>query len=498
MNDFSTLLIYVGGVLISLSILVLAFIIILPKIKTKLSTKKKVSLDSMKNEKDLDCEEPNGVKINICNDNDLTPEDEELRSILFEKHIRHYSNIPSERHDGKIPIPFESIVFLTKAHKPIVNEDGEIIVTLNKRDSTLVIEEKGKEQTLPKEVALAETDILEDISDNPSDENEVIISTEKIEKMENVSENIVEKKESENEEEKSEILNDGFLTSVKPKQKEVSFIESSNPEDIEKVVQEALKEFGDDDFDLNVDLNIASDFYENNEEETEDDLFSDEDNEEGKVDVSDEEEFEYIEEESIEIKTKEDKGLPKDKAEAMKLYEKTFFEESLSILNNNCKIGSTIDLDEALDAVDENTDQCQEVLIRNMFALNEIVTTTPDKIFLMSRYAIAKSASLTFSQLKGIQTLIFNHLISKKGMKDSLNMVRFITSNPEFIISNPNRPFEFLTIQGENGELCKDNFIKLSPVFIEEIFGDLGSILIKYPPKQTKISTATTDKFCEH
>lgn len=519
MNNLSSILIYVGLGLVFLS----ALVFIVPYIQNFIKSKRKdtSSLNNteindsdpvekkqiMEIDSSLDCEEPNGVKINICADSALTEEDEKLRNILFEKHIKNYNPNASLLHDGKIPIPFESIVFLTKNHSPIVNEDGQIIITLNKSDSGLVVEEKEKAtfEKTKKEETIKE-DVLNEIS-KPSSE-ELIVDNTKVDKKEKIKENAA-LAEEENQEARKKAppppaSDDGFLTTFK-KTNESSFIKKVDGDSMNDLMAQTMEDIGDsvDDSEFDIDPyeeddneDMFSDEDLNLEEETEGDQ---ENNTESKVkDLEEEEEFDYSNSTAVEIEADQDLKLPSSKSEAIAMYEAEFVETSLSLVDKNCIIGSTVDLDDALDAMDDNLENCQEVFVRNLFAINGVGITTPDKIIMLPRFAIAKAASITLTQMSGVQTAIYKHLKSKNSMKDTLNMIRFIISNPEFTISDPSSPFEFLAFEQENGEYCKDNVIRISSVFIEEIFGSLGSVIMKYPPKVIKVTSTKAEKFCEH
>lgn len=496
MNDFSSVLIYIGGGLIFIS----AFVLIIPYIKKwlikqkiKKHTKKTNEAQEQKEEGEpLDCKEPNGVKINICNNSALTPEDEELRNVLFEKHIKHYMPEGSSLHDGKIPIPFEAIVFLTKSHAPIVNEDGEIIVTLNKSDEWLVVEEKEKASFLKSKQRKSESvDLLSEITKPSSDEVIIDKTTEKSSEKEQLSKNQEKKEDNTALVEKTArpAIDDGFLTVSIPQKKE-SFIKEVPGDTVDDVMNQALEDIEGEGFAGEIDIIPFEE-----DDEAEDDLFKDDDIEESN---SSNEEYDYKNLPAVEMEAIVNNKLPDSKAEAEAIYAKEFIETSLALVDNTSIIGSTMDLDDALDAMDDNQEKCQEVFIRNLFAINGVGITTPDKIVMISRLAIAKAASVTLTQINGVQIAIYKHLISKQGMKDTLNMIRFITSNPEFVISDPNRPFEFLAFEREDGEVCKDNVIKISSVFIEEIFGNLGSIIMKYPPKTVKVTSVEAEKFCEN
>jgi len=488
MNIISSLLIYIGVGLISISILVLFW----PKVKNifkkikKIKKKASIVKSSNKELLNLDCEEPNGVKINICSDSALTKEDEVLRQKLFEKHIKHYNPEGNPLFDGKIPIPFEALVFLTKNHAPIVNEDGEIIVSLNKTDLGLVVSNKKDVENIPISKIKEEDEGFFDDIQEPSSDIDIINKVEdkiRLEVEEEIKKEGKVKKNTEKEELKEvdkeklkSTVNDGFLTGNPPEKEEESFLKEVKEEALDDILKQALEESNE--------LDIETDYIPD-EEEDDDDLFGDE-------------EFDSNDIEEVEVKMDISFKLPSSQKEAQLMFDKEFIISSLGLLGNGCIIGSTVDLDDAMDYLDDNTEKCQEVFVKNLFAINGVGVTNPDKIVIFSKYSIAKALSLTFTQLEGVSAAIFKHLISTKGIKDILNMLRFITSNPEFIISNPNKPFDFLVFETEDLDVCKDSVIQISATFIEEIFGSLGSVVMKYPPRVVKVVNKEAKVFCKY
>ncbi len=407
---------------------------------------------------------------------------------MFEKHLKHYSNEGQPEFDGKIPIPFESLIFLTKDYSPIVNENGEIIIRLNSSKESLVISEKNDENE--------EKDIFDELRTNHLDTEEEIVENKSISEKLNKNNNIEnenakfekeDKKPREKEDNESKIAidkqieNDGFLTS-KDESKE-------SDEDTMKNMNKYYLDI------LNDENEADENFLDDMEEEVNfDDIEEDDD------DLNDD--FDDIEEDdddlniSIKKENKEFELSGRDEAEAF--FASFFHLESLPLCDQSTIVGSTVDLDEVIDMFNDNEEKVQDVFIKNLFAIDGIGTTTPDKIFLISKYSIIKAISISVTQLDGVKIAIENHLKSKKGMRDLLNILKFITANPEFMISDQYKPFEFVSIEKNENKYCKDNVIKLSHYFIEEIFPKESGIILKYPPNIIKISNKEATAFCEH
>jgi len=446
-----------------------------------------------------DCEEPNGNKINICTENEfLTEADEKLREELFYKHLQHYSPEGQEKYDGKIPIPFESLIFLTKSYAPIVNEDGEIIVRINNLDSALVLSDK-KDNFIAKEEKNydqeeKDEDIFNALKEPSSNINEKVIKSDVKEdsvkdiNTDNLKESVKKEKdknfpeiskENENKDVKNENstkeiknIDDGFLTSENEEYKDDENLEANLEENYLKI----LNEESDDDFDFE-------------DESNDDDVFENFE--------SDDDDFDF-ENEEITINEKEqNKNIDiNGKDEAEEFYATFFIEESKPICMQDVIVGNTVDLDDAIDAIDNNENQIQETIIKNMFAFNYVGTTMPDKTFIFPKYGLVKAIATSLTQINAVRIKIEKHLKGPKGIKDLLNCIRFITSNPEFMISDPNKPFEFISFEKENGNVCKDNVIKLSYVFIEEVYPIESDIILKYPPKVVKITNKEAKEYC--
>jgi len=97
-------------------------------------------------EKDIeDCHNPANIKINVCIDEEvLSPEDAKLRARVGELLAQAKRTV----YDGgteKFVIPLEATVALTKRMKPLVTEDGEILVKI---DTETIPSPKNSPETL--------------------------------------------------------------------------------------------------------------------------------------------------------------------------------------------------------------------------------------------------------------------------------------------------------------------------------------------------------------
>lgn len=441
----------------------------------------------------IQCAEPNGNKINICVDGEITEEDEKLRKLLFEKHLKYYSEEGSPEYDGKIPIPFESLIFLTKEFSPIVNEDGEIIVRVDGSGDTLIVHEN--KDFAPGLKTDDSTKFFNELIENHSD-----IQEKKITKNKNVEDKNVEDKnmESENTEDKS----------VEEKNVEEKRIEGENSED--KNIENERTE--DDGFlttsvRTNNKPSVSNSLNEKylkilNDEEDDDSLFDeieeDDDSLFDGIDEDDDSLFDEIDDDINFNKKNDSIFSAKGRDEAEEFYSSFFITESLPLCDKSIIIGSTVDLDEVIEIFANNEQKIQEVFIKNLFAINGIGITVPDKILLVPKYSIIKAISTSITQIEGIKKAIEKHLKSTKGLKDLLYIIKFITSNPEFMISDQYKPFEFVSIEKSLNKYCKDNVLKLSHFFIEEIFPEESGIILKYPPYVVKITEKEAKNFCEH
>ena len=110
-------------------------------IKNKKELVKKIGNDGLVDIKNSlgeleDCEEPLGFPLNICFDGELTEEEIMLRKKLAKQLAEQKHNFIEDGKE-KMVIPLEATLFLTKGLNPLVNENGEIIIQIDKKEGNL-------------------------------------------------------------------------------------------------------------------------------------------------------------------------------------------------------------------------------------------------------------------------------------------------------------------------------------------------------------------------
>jgi len=421
-------------------------------------------LNEEKNENnEFSCEEPKGKKINVCTDNEkLTDFDKELREDLFSEYVLKLNEDGLDGYmEGQIIVPFESTIFLTKEYSPIVNENGEIIISIQKKDGHLILDEPGEVEEKEEDV------LLEDLEKSYIDEEEISLKTIKENndeevKDDNLNETIVKNYKNENTEEVKEdsiVVDDGFLTSSKPE-------EEVNEDILNKNFMDILNEEADDDFDQ-----IADSIDEEN-----DDIFGDIDED------YDEDVDNFVEKKDF------DRKKVDSRSDAEELYATIFDQESLPVISQDAIIGSTVDLDDAIDFIKDNKDSIHDIIVKNIFALDGALTTKNDKRFLLEKRMVAKAVAVSLSQNSSIQKLVEKHLSSNKGTRDLEDCVSFISSNDKYIVDVGSKYiFSPYGVKKEN-DMCKIFAMQVSYDFIEDFFPDYSDVIIKFPPYNIEIT----------
>lgn len=135
------------------------------KIGTKVSktTKSVINIENDNSVKVSTADKARNLKIVLDQKNDeLTSDDIELRNTLFEKHIKHYKVYEGPNGEMKANIPFQAVIFLTRKYNPLVNEYGEIVVSVKAE----------KDKLLLKSVEDYENNFIQNNVFNYSEENE--------------------------------------------------------------------------------------------------------------------------------------------------------------------------------------------------------------------------------------------------------------------------------------------------------------------------------------
>lgn len=114
------------------------------KVEAVVGKEKTEELSSNLEKLDEDCKEPFGLPLDICMDGDFTKEEllikEKILNILNQKNL-----VVKDGGKNKKVVPMECLVFLTKNMNPLVTEDGDITVKINRvQDDSVPTEDLRK------------------------------------------------------------------------------------------------------------------------------------------------------------------------------------------------------------------------------------------------------------------------------------------------------------------------------------------------------------------
>lgn len=376
---------------------------------------------------------------------DLTSDDIELRNTLFEKHIKHYKVYEGPNGEVKANIPFQAVIFLTRRYNPLVNEYGEIVVSVKAEKDKLLLKTMGEENNF-----LSQNQLYNE------DENEQTIKIEDI-KTKRVSD---QKTAIEIEEQiKQESLSSSsFLGDFSIEDENLDFSE----DDILKAMS---------------DVGVSEDFYSDigiSEDDVSENPFGN-----FSEDVEDEE-----------------KNIKVEDVEDLENNHNMFF-ISKDFINDDSIINNKVDFMDAYDMIDDNIEKIQTILVNNLFVENQVAFLEDKNVFIPLR-TFAKAAAMALSSSTKNQIIIEKELKNHKNISTVEDLFSFLFSNKEYIIyKQAGKPFQQLSIQNEKNEICKSQGVKLQYTFIKKYLPDEYSKLMSSPMKTIIVSDKQAEKFCQ-
>lgn len=213
---------------------------------------------------DDDCKEPFGLPLDVCMDGELTKEEllvkEKVLNILNQKNL-----VVKDGGKDKKVVPMESLIFLTKNMNPLVTEDGDITIKINRVNAGIPIETEELKKMI---IALKDSDSvlyqddeellnsMKSILKNKYNSDFIQEKTEKYEQKEFYQENPIEENIEINEElpviEKES-------APIQEKHKSTENIKLEATIDDVYVPTEDIDELSDDDLNNNIDTGFTLD-----------------------------------------------------------------------------------------------------------------------------------------------------------------------------------------------------------------------------------------------